>query len=239
MSLPAQVAARIQELAARHRVDAAAITGATQLLELWADDELASTTVTDPFEAVEQHLADAWVGLDVDALRSARTIADLGTGAGIPALPLAVALPAATVYLVESVSRRTVFLQRAIERCGLEDRCEIVTKRAEGWPAGIGRCDAVTSRALARLDVVLEYSAPLLALGGVAVAWKGSLDGGEREAGERAAELLGLELVEERPVEPFPGARERRLVIARKVAETPERFPRREGMARKKPLGDR
>lgn len=239
MELSAQVEARVDELATRHGVGDAGRTGARTLLALWAQDELASTTVTAPIEAVEQHLADAWVGLDVQEIRDARVIADLGTGAGIPALPLAVALPQTRMYLVESVSRRTTFLATAIEACGIGERCEIVVKRAEGWADGIGRCDVVTSRALARLDVVLEYCAPLLKIGGAAIAWKGSLEGGERDAGLRAAELLGLELIEERRVEPFPGARDRRLVIARKVVETPERFPRREGMARKKPLGDR
>lgn len=239
MSLSAQVESRVDELVSRYGLGESAHAGARTLLELWASDELASTTVTMPTHAVEQHLADAWVGLDVDEIQAAGVIADLGTGAGIPALPLAVALPNATMHLVESVRRRTVFLETAIEACGIDSRCQIVVQRAEGWKDGIGLCDVVTSRALSGLDVVLEYCAPLLKVGGVAVAWKGSLDGGEREAGERAAALLGMEIVEERRVEPFPEARDRRLVIARKVAETPAEFPRREGMARKKPLGDR
>ena len=239
MTLPGPVEVRLAGLVQQHGLDDAIAANARTLLELWAEDELASTTVTAPEETVDQHLADAWVGLDVEQIRSAGVIADLGTGAGIPALPLAIALPDARMHLVESVSRRTTFLARAIDACAIGDRCEIVVERAEGWREGLGRCDVVTSRALARLDVVLEYCAPLLNLGGVAVAWKGSLDGGEREAGARAAELLGMELLEERRVVPFAGARDRRLVIARKVQETPERFPRREGMARKKPLGDR
>lgn len=230
---------RLQALAERYGVDEAGVAGATRLIELWATDELASTRVTDPAETVDQHIADSWVALELDAVRGATRAADLGTGAGIPALPLAVALPRLQMALVESVGRRTVFLQRAIEECGLTERTSIVAERAEGWPAGIGTHDLVTSRALATLDVVLEYSAPLLELGGYAVAWKGALSDDERTCGHRAAELLGLEIVEERMVKPFADARERRLVVAHKVAETPERFPRREGMAKKKPLGAR
>lgn len=231
--------ARLAELAARFELTDEAVSHSRHLLELWETDELASTRVTDAADAVDQHLADSWVALDLPAVRAARRAADLGTGAGIPALPLAVALPELHIALVESVGRRTVFLERAIEECGLEDRTEIVAERAEGWPEGIGRHDLITSRALATLDVVLEYSAPLLVIGGVSVAWKGALSAEERDGGKRAAEALGMEIEAEIFVQPFAGARERRLVVARKVAETPERFPRRAGMAKKRPLGAR
>lgn len=237
MSLSHRAQARLAELSARFDLTEETVAHGRRLLELWETDELASTRVTDAVEGVDQHLADSWVALDLDVVRRARRAADLGTGAGIPALPLAVALPGLQMALVESVGRRTVFLERAIEECGLTERAEIVAERAEGWPEGIGVHDLVTSRALATLDVVLEYSAPLLQLGGVAVAWKGALTDEERAGGFKAAEVLGLEIEAEIVVEPFAGARDRRLVVARKVAETPERFPRREGMAKKKPLG--
>ncbi|MFT4034046.1 MAG: 16S rRNA (guanine(527)-N(7))-methyltransferase RsmG [Patulibacter sp.] len=230
---------RLNDLAGEYGLTDEAIAHARTLLRLWEQDELASTRVTDPALAVDQHLADSWVALQLDAVRDARRAADLGTGAGVPALPLAIALPQLRIALVESVSRRTTFLRTAIEACALTDRCEIVTRRAEGWPEGLGRHDLITSRALAPLDVVFEYSAPLLAVGGRAVAWKGALSDDERAAGQRAAELLGLEVEDEVRVQPFTGARDRRIVVARKVAETPARFPRREGMAKKKPLGAR
>ncbi len=229
--------ARLDELATQYGLGEATIAHARHLLELWETDELASTRVTSAYEAVDQHLSDSWVALDLDVVREARRAADLGTGAGIPALPLAIALPELHMALVESVGRRTVFLERAIEECGLEDRTEIVAERAEGWPEGIGQHDLITSRALATLDIVLEYSAPLLQLGGVSVAWKGALTNEEREGGHRAAEALGMVIEDEIAVAPFKGARDRRLVVARKVAETPAKFPRREGMAKKKPLG--
>ncbi len=232
-----QVEARLQELAARLEISEAGVAGARRLLELWAEDDLASTTVRAEVEAVDQHIADAWVALELPMVRDARRAADLGTGAGIPALPLLVACPELSMALVESVGRRTVFLERALADCGLGERGRVVVARAEGWPDGIGAHDLVTSRALATLDVVLEYCAPLLEMGGYAVAWKGALSREELTGGERAAEILGLEIEEIRQVEPFTGARDRRLVVARKVSETPARFPRREGMAKKRPLG--
>lgn len=229
--------ARLAELAERFALGDDVLAHARTLLELWHQDELASTTVTDPVDAVDQHLADAWVALDLPEVRAATRAADLGTGAGIPALPLAIALPHLHMALVESVSRRTTFLHRAIEACDLAPRCNVVVARAEGWPDGIGAHDLITSRALATLDIVLEYSAPLLAIGGVSVAWKGTLTSDERDAGKHAAAQLGMDIEADIRVEPFPGARDRRLIIARKVADTPARFPRREGMAKKKPLG--
>lgn len=231
------VEARLQELAARLGISDAGVAGARRLLELWAEDDLASTTVRAEGEAVDQHIADSWVALELPMVRGARRAADLGTGAGIPALPLLVACDAMEMALVESVGRRTVFLERALQECDLSDRGRVVVARAEGWPEGIGAHDLITSRALATLDVVFEYCAPLLEMGGYAVAWKGALSPEELAGGERAAEILGLEIEEIRQVEPFVGARDRRLVVARKVAETPAKFPRREGMAKKRPLG--
>jgi len=235
--LAGAAAARLEILLSQYELPASVGVAATALLELWATDPLASTTVTDPLDAVDRHLADSWAALEFPEVRGALTIADLGSGAGVPGLPLAIALPQAQVALVESVGRRTVFMETAIAACGVEDRVRPVITRAETWTEGIGVHDLVTARALAALDVVLEYAAPLLKVGGSVVAWKGAIDEQERAAGGRAAGILGLELREERRVTPFEGARAHRLILATKVAETPERFPRREGVARRKPIG--
>jgi 16S rRNA (guanine527-N7)-methyltransferase len=113
---------------------------------------------------------------------------------------------------------------------------EVVTARAEEWPDGIGRCDVVTARAVAPLNVLVEYAAPLLRDGGVLVAWKGHRDDEEERDGHAAAALLGMAVEEVREVAPFPAAQARHLVIARKIAPTPAGYPRRPGMARKRPL---
>jgi 16S rRNA (guanine527-N7)-methyltransferase len=84
---------------------------------------------------------------------------------------------------------------------------------------------------------VLEYAAPLLRLGGTLVDWRGARARGEEEGAARAAEQLGMRLGRINRVEPFDGARNRHLHEFIKVAETPARFPRRAGMARKRPLG--
>jgi 16S rRNA (guanine527-N7)-methyltransferase len=113
----------------------------------------------------------------------------------------------------------------------------VVHARAEAWPAGAEAHDLVTARALAALPVVVEYAAPLLALGGTLVAWRGRRDPTAETAAARAAAEVGLEPVEARHVQPYADARDRHLHVFRKTAPTPPRFPRRPGVARKRPLG--
>jgi 16S rRNA (guanine527-N7)-methyltransferase len=207
-----------------------------RVLALQAHDPAASTTVRDPAAALDVHVADSLVALALPAVAGARSIADLGAGAGWPGLALAAALPASHVALVESALRHCRYLERAVEAAGLAN-AEVVHARAEDWPAGVGVHDLVTARALAPLAVVLEYAAPLLAEGGHVVAWKAAPDEAERAAGAAAAAELGLVATEVRRVQPFPAARERTLHVFRKAAPTPPRFPRRPGMAVKRPLG--
>ena len=114
---------------------------------------------------------------------------------------------------------------------------DIAHARVEEWEAGGGEHDLVTARALAALPVVVEYAAPLLADGGHLVAWKGEVGEDEARDGAAAAQAVGLEAVEVRRVDPYPGAGHRTLHVFRKVAPTPSRFPRRPGMAVKRPLG--
>ena len=189
-------------------------------------------------EVVEGHLADSLVALELRDVRRARRIADLGAGAGFPGLALAVALPDATVDLVESSARKAEVIARLIRAAGLHN-ARAVPARAETWGAGEARAtyDVVTARALAALPVVVEYAAPLLAPGGVLVAWRGARDPVEEAAGAAAAEEAGLRAEEVRQVVPFEGALHRHLHVLRKVGPTPERLPRRPGVARRRPLG--
>jgi 16S rRNA (guanine527-N7)-methyltransferase len=136
---------------------------------------------------------------------------------------------------VESAVRHCRYLERAATDAGF-DNVEVVHARAEEWPAGVGAHDLVTARALAALPVLCEYAAPLLAVGGSLVAWKGAVPPQEAADGRAAAAELGLEAAETRPVTPYAGARDHTLHVFRKVAPTPPRFPRRPGIATKRPL---
>jgi 16S rRNA (guanine527-N7)-methyltransferase len=226
---------RLDALAARHELAAPAADALARLLEVLEQDPSAPTTLRDPATAVDLHVADALVALDLERVRAARRIADLGSGAGVPGLVLAAALPDAGVALVEANGRKCRFLARAAEAMGLAN-VEVVHARAESWPEGLAGRDLVTARALAPLPVLVEYAAPLLAAGGAFVAWKGRRDADEERDGAAAAAETGLELCEVRPVEPWNGAEHLHLHLYVKVASTPNRYPRRPGMASKRPL---
>ena len=212
--------------------DAAAPLGA--LLDRLARPE-APTSVHDRCRAIDVHIADSLAGIEIEELRTARQMADLGAGAGLPGLALAAVLPDTLVVLVEASRRKCEFLRSAITAMGLEN-AEVVWARAEEWRDGSGRCDVACARALASLPVLCEYAAPLLRERGLLVAWKGSVSDAELTDAQAAAAHLGLVPEQVRPVIPFDGSERRALHLFRKVAPTPTRYPRRPGIATKRPL---
>jgi 16S rRNA (guanine527-N7)-methyltransferase len=227
---------RLRELAERHGLEAGSTARLEALLELLATDVRAPSAVTAVDGAVDIHVADSLTALGVPAVRDARRIADIGSGAGFPGLVLAVALPVAHVALVESNRRKCDFLERALALTGVGN-AQLVCARAEAWPAGLGVHDVVTARAVGSLALLCEYAAPLMAVGGTLVAWKGAVSPGERSAGDRAARELGLEPRAVLRTAPYTGSTGHHLHMYLKTADTPSRFPRRPGVARKHPLG--
>jgi 16S rRNA (guanine527-N7)-methyltransferase len=141
------------------------------------------------------------------------------------------------VDLVESNGRKCAVIERLGTAAGVTNAWAI-HKRAEELAATAARAtyDLVTARAVAPLAVLLEYAAPLLRVGGSLVAWKGAPDSAEREGAAAAASVLHLDLAEVVPVTPFPASENRHLYVYSKVADTPDRYPRRPGMAQKRPL---
>lgn len=218
----------------RYGLSAAAAAPLSVLLELLARPE-APTSVHDPARALDVHIADSLAGLEIPEFRRASLVADLGAGAGLPGLVLAAALPRADFVLVEAAARKCDFLRSAVDAMKL-DNAKVVWARAEEWRDGIRRCDIVCARALAALPVLCEYAAPLLREQGLLVAWKGAVSDEEAADATAAAAELGLAADPVRPVAPFPGSGRRTLHVMRKVAPTPARFPRRAGMATKRPL---
>jgi 16S rRNA (guanine527-N7)-methyltransferase len=239
MTGPSDPDGRLGDLPARFRLDDETVRRLACLAARLADDPEAPTAVREPARVRDDHIADSLVALELPELRSARRIADLGAGAGLPGLALAGALPAAHVVLVESNRRKCEFLRRTAAGCEI-DNVTVVAERAEA----IGtehreRYDVVTARALAPLQVVAEYAAPLLLTGGALIAWRGRREPEVEAEASRAAQILGLSVQDPRPVRPYATAEHRFLHLMSKVRPTPERFPRRPGMARKRPLGSR
>jgi 16S rRNA (guanine527-N7)-methyltransferase len=219
--------------------DVPATAGAIQaLLDALASEPDPPTTVREPSEALDLHVADSLAGLEVEELRSAQRIVDLGAGAGFPGLVLAAALPRAHIDLLESTARKCEVIERLALAAGVAARIRALPVRAEDYARGIdaGTYDAATARALAPLTVLCEYAAPLLRVGGVLVAWKGAPSPAEVAAGAAAASRLGLGPAAAIPVSPFRGTKARYLYVYPKVRDTPAEFPRRTGLARKRPL---
>jgi 16S rRNA (guanine527-N7)-methyltransferase len=229
------VSTRLAQLAEQYALPPDAPERLGVLLELVASEPTSITTVRDPAEGVDVHVADSLVALELPEVRGARRIADLGSGGGFPGLVLAIGLPDADVALVESVGRKVAFIRGAIERLALHNATALQA-RAEEWPQGIAAHDLVTARALGPLSVVLEYAAPLLTIGGSLVAWKGGLGATEEADGRAAAAALGMSIPEGHAVWPFATTHSRYLYLSSKVSATPSDYPRRAGMARKRAI---
>ena len=186
-------------------------------------------------EGIDRHLADSLAGLILAEVAGARASVDIGSGVGFPGLALAIARPDMSVTLVESERRKADWLRRASVAIPnvrvVSDRSEhLAAAERESFPLA-------TMRALGPLAVALELAAPLVAVGGSVVAWRGDLaEPAAEAAGMRAARELGLEPCPPVASRAFPGAR-RRLQAFTKVAPTPSRYPRRPGRAAKRPLG--
>jgi 16S rRNA (guanine527-N7)-methyltransferase len=226
---------RLLALVQHHGLSDGAVAKLVALLDVLVADPFAPTAVRDASRALDDHLADSLVALDLEEVRHARTIVDLGSGAGFPGLPLAIAVPA-DVVLVESNARKCAFINRAVATCEIIN-ATVVCARAESFTDGLDRFDLVTARALAPLPVVAEYAAPLLRVGGALLVWRGRRNPQEETAAAAAGMQLGLEARAPIPVTPYDGAQHRHLQLMLKVRSTPAGFPRRPGMARKRPLG--
>jgi 16S rRNA (guanine527-N7)-methyltransferase len=235
--LSRKAAERLLAQGARHELPLGSLARLAALLTALASEPSPPTTVTDPQEAADVHIADSLSGLEAPALAEASRIADIGAGAGFPGLVLAVALPDTQVDLIESTARKCEVIDRLAAAAELSNAVSVPT-RAEEWAAANGAeaYEAVTARALSSLAVLAEYAAPLLRVGGSLLAWKGARDPAEEQAGGEAAAILGLEPHPPIPVRPFKGSRERNIYVYTKTEPTPDRFPRRPGMATKRPL---
>ncbi|MBJ7458107.1 MAG: 16S rRNA (guanine(527)-N(7))-methyltransferase RsmG [Thermoleophilaceae bacterium] len=210
-----------------------------RIAEWSVDLEISGTAIKSAGEAHKIHVADSLAGLEVPAVQAAKSIVDIGSGAGFPGLVLAVMLPDAQITLVDSVRKKMEAAGKFARELELEN-VECVWGRAEEI-AALGSphreaYDVVTARALAQLGVLLEYSAPLLRESGHLVAWKGLPEPSELAAARAAAEILGFETGQLTETKPFKGSRTRHFYVARKIRPTDERFPRRAGVALKKPL---
>lgn len=190
------------------------------------------TAVTEPAEAWRKHILDSLSLVPSLAARpELLRILDVGSGGGLPALPLAIALPERTFTLLEATGKKARFLSETARNLGLAN-VSVVSERAElyGQAEGRARFDAVTSRAVSRLSVLLELTLPFLRVGGVALALKGEQAEQEIQEAERALRVLGGS------VSGVQRTSTGTIVRIDKTAATPAKYPRRPGEPKRAPL---
>jgi len=219
-------------------LDAPAIDRLAAFGDLILRANLNVTSIDDPDDVERFHFLDSLSLLSVDSVKSACHLADVGSGAGLPAVVLALALPAAQVIAVESQRKKCAYTGSVARELGLENLTPVCARAEDyGRAGGRGAHDVVVTRAVAPLAVVAEYSLPLLRVGGSMVAMKGLVSDQERIQGLRALAILGAGGLEAVRLHPFEGSENRWAFVAEKVRPTPAQFPRRPGVPGKRPLG--
>ena len=190
------------------------------------------TAITEPDQVAKLHLLDSLSLLAVKDLRG-RKLVDVGCGAGFPGVPLKIACPELQLTLLDSLGKRMHWLETVLPTLGVEANC--VTARAEEAVASCRETyDVATSRAVARLNILLELTAPFVKVGGYVLAMKGTAAAEELAEAPKAIKTLGLKLEEVREF-PVDGTAHT-VIVLKKVAPTPARFPRRNAKIKQNPL---
>lgn len=190
------------------------------------------TAITEPEQVAKLHLLDSLSLLTLTSLEGKRMI-DVGCGAGFPGVPVKIACPGVKLTLLDSLGKRMAWLEQILPSLGVEAEC--VTARAE--EAVLSRreqYDVATSRAVARLNILLELTAPYVKVGGLVLAMKGTAAQEELEEARNAIRKLGLKLekVEQFPIDDTAHT----VIVLRKVAPTPAQYPRRYAKIKQSPL---
>lgn len=206
-------------------------------LVLEANERHNLTAIVDAEEAAVKHFVDSLTPLLVGALPRRGRLVDVGSGAGFPGIPLAVAGPELEVTLVESVGKKAAFLRQAVERLGLPVRVLAMRAEAAGRdPRYREAFDAAVARALAPMPVASEWCLPLVRPGGRFVAMRGARGEEDLAEARRAIGMLGGKPGPVHALELPRDAGRRVIIVVEKVRPTPPEFPREGGAARRRPL---
>ena len=195
------------------------------------------TGITEPEEFTLKHVVDSLSCYDPKYFTNGATVIDLGTGAGFPGVPLGIYDASLQITLFDSLQKRLRFLDGVIEDLGLHG-CRTLHGRAEDLAHQAYResFDLLTSRAVARLSILLEWGLPYVKVGGYMVALKGSIVQEELEESKRAVSILGGEIVEVKEVTLPTLDDKRAIVYIKKVKPTPKKYPRKPKEIKTKPL---
>ena len=196
------------------------------------------TAITDPIEIMQRHILDSLTAAPLLQQSPQASIVDVGTGGGFPGLALAIYWPSWRITLLDSVGKKTAFLERCVQELNLTN-VRVVTGRAEEYAAHAGSqaFGIAVARAVAPTPTLIEYCAPLVRAVGRIVLYKNGDQNHEVSEAQRVAPLLGCSVGGVHPVAPDVGVGDDRFLIEIvKKRRTPEGFPRRTGLAKHQPL---
>lgn len=206
-------------------------------LLLSRNEKINLTAITEPEEVLYKHFYDCILFLKHIKPEKGESLIDVGTGAGFPGMVLKIMRPDIKVTLLDSLNKRLVFLNDVIEKTGLEDICTVHMRAEDAGKSPVHRekYGIACARAVAAMPVLMEYCLPLVKKGGMFVAMKGASANEETAAAQNAARLLGAE----KPTiicETLTGNERRAFVTAKKISQTPTKYPRKPSEISKHPL---
>lgn len=196
------------------------------------------TTIIEREDVDIKHFLDSMTAFKIPEFRKEITLIDIGTGAGFPAIPLKLVNPNLKITLLDGLNKRLIFLEEVIKEMNLEN---IRTLHSRGEIAGRDKnhrekYDIAVSRAVSRLNKLVELSLPLVKVGGIFLAMKGVDLKEELEEAQKAMEELGGKIRDVIEFNLTQGENGRTLVVIEKVKKTPSKYPRQYGQIKNKPL---
>lgn len=209
-----------------------------ELLNEW-NTRMDLTAVMEPEETLDRHFVDSLVVLKTNLMQGRHSLIDVGTGAGFPGLPLALACPEMQVTLLDAQQKRLNFLEAVIQATGAGN-IRLIHARAEDAarsPEYREAYDMAVARAVAPLNILCEYLLPFVRVGGIMVCWKGPGLSEELEAGKKAALLLGGVPGEPQNAGIAYRDWQHQLFKVEKVRPTGKTYPRKAGIPKKMPIG--
>ena len=198
------------------------------------NEKMNLTAITDPQEIIQKHFIDS---LTIKKyINEEDKVVDVGTGAGFPGIPLNIVDDKAKYILVDSLNKRINFLNEVIEELSLENIKAIHSRIEDFGKENKEQFNVATSRAVAPLNVLLEYLLPLVKEGGICICMKGANIEQELEESKKCLEILGGKVEKIEQLELPQSDIKRNIIIVRKVGKTPEKYPRKSGLASKEPI---